>query len=274
MTEKGRRAKKRFSYISPLQRILPAPVLGIVAKDFTVIRRDLRNLSQLITPLILGIIYAVMLLRRGGGPPVGRGEAPEWFMEVINNILIYANVGIALFVSWFLISRLAMMGFSQEGKSYWILKSAPVSTGRLLGAKFLVAYIPSLLLGWGFLLVISIIQGASIVTLLYSMVVIALIVAGADGLNLAFGVAWANLEWDDPRKMTSGGIGCLGAIVSMIYLALGLLLFFGPLVLAGLLRWPQVVGQVIGLVLGGGFSLTIAFIPPWWMRKRVSLIGE
>jgi ABC-2 type transport system permease protein len=195
-------------------------------------------------------------------------------MEVVNNILIYGNVGIALFVSWFLISRLAMMGFSQEGKSYWLLKSAPVSTSRLLGAKFLVAYIPSLLLGWGFLLVISVIQGASLLTLLYSLVVIALVVAGADGLNLAFGVAGVNLEWDDPRKMTSGGIGCLGILVGMIYLAVGLVLFFAPLALFGLLRWPQFLGQTIGLVLGGVFCLLIAILPLWLVRKKVPRIGE
>lgn len=269
-----RRSQRRLRYPNLVQRILPAPVLGIVVKDFTVIRRDLRNLSQLITPLILGVIYAVMLLRGGGETPAGRGEAPEWFIEVLNNILIYGNVGIALFVSWFLISRLAMMGFSQEGKSYWLLKSAPVSTSRLLGAKFLVAYIPSLLLGWGFLLIISVIQGASLLTLLYSLVVIALAVAGADGLNLAFGVAGVNLEWDDPRKMTSGGIGCLGTLVGVIYLAVGLVLFFAPQAIFGLLQWPQFLGQAIGLVLGGVFCLLIAFLPLWLVRKQVPRIGE
>jgi hypothetical protein len=144
----------------------------------------------------------------------------------------------------------------------------------LLGAKFLVAYIPSLLLGWGFLLIISVIQGASLLTLLYSLVVIALAVAGADGLNLAFGVAGVNLEWDDPRKMTSGGIGCLGILVGMIYLAVGLVLFFAPLAIFGLLRWPQFLGQTIGLVLGGVFCLLIAILPLWLVRKKVPRIGE
>ncbi|MCK4976445.1 MAG: hypothetical protein KAS36_05910, partial [Anaerolineales bacterium] len=269
-----RRVYKRLSYFDSIKHLVPAPVRGIVAKDFIVIRRDLRNLSQLIMPLILGVIYAIMLLRSGGQPPAGRGEAPEWFMEIMKSVMIYGNVGIALFVSWFLISRLAMMGFSQEGKNYWLLKSAPVSATKLLSAKFLVAYIPALILGWGFLLIISVIQGASLFTLLYSSVVIALIVAGVDGLNLAIGVAGANLEWDDPRKMTSGSVGCLGTVVSMVYLAVSLGLFFGPLVIFGLLRWPQLIGQTLGLALGGAFSLIFAFLPPWLVRKQVPYIGE
>jgi ABC-2 type transport system permease protein len=273
-TATTRQAQKRLLFFNPFKRLLPAPVRGVVAKDFIVLRRDLRNLSQLITPLILGVIYAIMLLRSGGQPPSGAGEAPEWFMEIMKSIVVYGNVGIALFVSWFLISRLAMMGFSQEGKSYWLLKSAPVSTSKLLGAKFLVAYIPALILGWSFLLVISVIQGASLSTLLYSLVVIALIVAGADGLNLAFGVAGANLEWDDPRKMTSGGIGCLGTIVGLIYLVVSLVFFIGPMVIFGLLRWPQFLGQTLGLALGGAFSLITAFLPLWLVRKQVPYIGE
>jgi len=42
-------------------------------------------------------------------------------------ILAYGNVGMSLFVGWMVLSRLAGMGFSQEGKSYWLLKTAPVS---------------------------------------------------------------------------------------------------------------------------------------------------
>ncbi len=38
-------------------------VIQIVQKDFLMLRRDIRNMSQLITPLIVGVVYFVMLLR-------------------------------------------------------------------------------------------------------------------------------------------------------------------------------------------------------------------
>ena len=62
--------------------------------------------------------------------------------------MLYANAGISLFISWPLLSRLAMMSFSLEGKQYWLLKSAPVTTARLVTGKYLVAYIPTLILCW------------------------------------------------------------------------------------------------------------------------------
>jgi len=46
--------------------LLPAPVWGILWKDFLLLRRDLRNLSQLISPLIFGVIYSLMLFRTSG----------------------------------------------------------------------------------------------------------------------------------------------------------------------------------------------------------------
>jgi hypothetical protein len=125
-------------------RLLTAPVRAIIGKDFLVLRRDLRNLSQLISPLIFGVIYTLMIFRSGGEPPPGRGEAPAWFMESFRVVLSYGNVGMALFVGWMLLMRLASIGFSQEGRSYWILKAAPLRARDLLSAKFLVSYLPSL----------------------------------------------------------------------------------------------------------------------------------
>jgi hypothetical protein len=255
-------------------RLIPAPVRAIVVKDFLVTRRDLRNLSQLVTPLILGMVYSVMLVRRGDALPAGRGEAPEWFMSALRNVMVYGNVGISLFVGWSLLSRLAMMGFSQEGPSYWMLKASPISTRRLLAAKFLVAFLPSLALCWIFLLAISLVQRASLGTILYSLAVIAFTVAGTAGLNLAFGVSGARLDWNDPRHMISSGTGCLGALVTMLFLLLSLALFFGPPLLVELVRWPAAVGQVAGLAIGGLTCLVAALLPLWLVRHRVPSLGE
>lgn len=256
------------------ERLAPAPVRAILVKDFLVLRRDLRNLSQLITPLILGVIYAVMLVRGGGEPPAGRGEAPGWFMSILRNLLVYGNVGISLFVGWSLLSRLAVMGFSQEGQSYWLLKTSPINVRRLLAAKFLVAYLPALVLGWVFLLAISLVQRASPLTVLYSLAVIALSVAGTAGLNLAFGVQGAHFEWTDPRQMVRGGAGCLSALVTIGFLFLSLGLFFGPPVISELAGWPPAAGQAIGLLVGGIACLAAAFIPLYLVRSRVPRLGE
>ena len=216
----------------------------------------------------------LMLIRSGGEPPAGRGEAPQAFMDALRGLMVYANVGISLFVGWSLLSRLAALAFSLEGKSYWILKASPVNVKHLLAAKFIVAYLPTLGLCWGFMLVISLLQGASPVALAYSLTAVALILAGATGINLAFGVLGANFNWEDPRRITNGSVGCLGAIVSMVYLLASLATFFGPLLLVNALRSLQVFGYAAGLGLGGAACLACALVPLLLVRKRVKMLMD
>ncbi len=162
--KKAPRPAKAAAATTPARavRIGPAPVRAMILKDFKVLRRDLRNLSQLMTPLILGVMYGLAILRQGTQPPLGRGEAPEWVNTAITAGFGYADIGIAIFVGWILVMALAGRGFSQEGKSFWMLKSSPLNASQMLVAKFVVAWIPPVLIGWAFLLAFAILQPAKL----------------------------------------------------------------------------------------------------------------
>jgi ABC-2 type transport system permease protein len=255
-------------------RLLPAPVRGIIWKDFLLLRRDLRNLSQLISPLIFGVIYSLMLFRAGGQPPTGLGDAPAWFINSFRILLAYGNIGMSLFVGWWLLGRLSGMAFSSEGRNYWMLKAAPVRAGYLLTAKFLVAYLPTLVLGLFFLTGISLVQKIPLPGFLYSLVTVTMCLGGMNGILLAFGVAGANFKWEDPRKMSAGSLGCLGQALTMLYLPLAFGLFIGPLLLVSAFNWPQVYGYLAGFILGFGLTGTCAFLPPWLVRGKVERLGE
>jgi ABC-2 type transport system permease protein len=273
-TPRPARAPARKSVWALVGRSLPSPVRAIIAKDFSVLLRDLRNMSQMITPIVLGIIYTAMLSRGGGEPPAGQGQAPEWFMTSFRSLLAYGNVGIALFVGWMLLGRLATMGFSQEGKYYWLLKSAPVRSTHLLSAKFAVAYLPALALGWAFLVILSFAQHASLATTIFTFLTVALCLAGVTGVNLAFGVTGAVFNWEDPRQMVRGTSGCLSTLSSAACVAVCLLFFAGPVFAATLLSLPEIVGQIAALALGGAVSLACALVPLLLVRKRVPVLGE
>ncbi len=257
----------------PAARFLPRAVAAIVAKDWAVLRRDLRNLSQLITPLILGVVYAMMLLRTGGFSGGEESVAPVWLLLGLRSAMGYANIGIALFVGWTMLQRLAALGFSHEGRNYWIVKSAPVSAGQLLAAKFLAAYVPSLAISLGFVGMLAILQRNG-GTLWFSLPAVALCLAAADGVSLAFGVAGARMDWEDPRQMVSFASGCLSALVSGAVLGTGLGLFALPQAVLGLLGLPAVVGQLAGLAVGGAFCAASAIVPLWLVRSRVMRLGE
>jgi hypothetical protein len=259
---------------SPLERLLPPPVRAILLKDFLVLRRDLRNMSQLISPLIFGVLYTLMFFRTGGEPPPGQGQAPDWLMSSFRAVLAFGNVGMSLFVGWMLLGRLSGMGFSSEGRNYWILKVSPVRPGHLLAAKFLVAYLPALALSGFFLVGIAILQGTSLANFLYSLLTIVLCLAGMNGILLGFGAAGANLVWEDPRKMNAGGIGCLGQLVTMIFLPLAFGLFVGPLFLVELGGLSPAYGYLIGALLGSLLCGLGAWLPLWLVRRKVERLGE
>src|SRR5438093_10856582 len=99
------------------------------------------------------------MLRRGGGPPSRLGAAPSLFTNSVRMALTYGNIGMSLFVGWMLLSRLPGMGFSQEGRYYWMLKVSQVGVWQLLASKCLVAYLPTLILGLIFVTVICLLHG-------------------------------------------------------------------------------------------------------------------
>jgi ABC-2 type transport system permease protein len=264
----------RSAAVSRAVRLLPAPLRAILWKDFLVYRRDLRQLSQLISPLILGVMYTLVILRTGGKAPAGQGEAPTWFMESLNFLMAYSSVGMSLFVGWVSLSRLAGMAFSSEGKNYWILKSSPLRTVHLLVAKFLVAYLPAFLLGFIFLVAIAVVQKMALGSFLYSVLAMSFCLAGMNGILLGFGVAGAKFDWDDPRKMNAGSMGCLGQVVAMAFLPLTFGLFIGPLFLASVLNWPLIYGYLLGGFAGIVVNLVAAILPPGLARKKVATLSE
>jgi ABC-2 type transport system permease protein len=254
-------------------KMLPPAIRAILVKDMLLYRRELRNVSRLITPLILGVIYAFSLLSSGGKGFEGQGDAPAWFMNTLSSLIVFADVMLALFMGWMLVASLAGLGFSIEGRSYWMLKSAPVSSRQLLASKFLVSYLPSLGLSTLYLVVLQVVKGTSLVSAVISLLAVALSLAGLTGIFLAFGTYGAKFDWDNPAQINQS-MGCVSSLVSMIYLVICFGFFIIPAIVAGLLGLPVLVGQLVGLLFGGAVNVAAVLIPLGMAEKRVATLGE
>jgi ABC-2 type transport system permease protein len=269
-------AQPRAGWRRLLDRLVhqtPAPMRLLIWKDWLVLRRDLRNMSQMIAAIIMGLIYAFGLftIRRQAGinPNV---EMPVSFIELLDSISTYTSVSIALIVSTMLLSRIAGMAFAHEGRSYWILQTAPIQLKHLMLAKYLVAYLPALTIGLGYLLLAWLLQGSGADALLYAIIVVMLTVAGDTGLSLTFGVLGTNLGWEDPRQMQRMSIGCLSSVITLTYLSLAMAVFFTPPVVALFLQLPEWLGQALGLSMGAMLCL-LAALTPLLVRKQVQRLG-
>jgi ABC-2 type transport system permease protein len=254
-------------------RLIPTPLRAILVKDLLVYRRDLRNLSQLVTPLILGVVYAIGLLQTGGQGVPDDGETPSLVRNAVNSLLIYGDVALALFLGWMLAANLAGRSFSHEGRNYWLLKTAPLSARQLLMAKFLVAFLPTLIVCGVYLVVLQLLKGESLPGMLVSLVSLAFMLAGLTGIYLSFGVQGAKFNWESPQQM-GNSVGCLGTLAGLFYLPLCFLLFIGPNLATSLLDLPAWVGQLVGLLLGGAAGVAGVVIPLGLVEKRVPRLAE
>jgi len=255
---------------SSLFRRVPAPVRAVVIKDWRLLRRDLRNLSQLIAPLIFSAIYAVSMVR---GFQSIRQVPGDVFSSILVRSEVYLSLGLPMFFGWMFLMNLTIHAFSREGKSYWLLKASPLTPRRLMVAKFITSYLPSLVFQWILFAFVIVLRWPGIQTVIYALLMSLFFIAGLVGVTLTFGAYGAKLDWDDPRRMSSGPIGCLGFLAGVVFVVLAWGLFFLPPALVPVFGGPEWLGQLAGLILGGGVSLACAIIPPFQALGKVEKIG-
>ncbi|HEX9017726.1 MAG TPA: hypothetical protein VF806_00975 [Anaerolineaceae bacterium] len=254
-------------------RRLRGPLRGLIVKDLLLLRRDPRNISQVITPLIVGF---VMLFSTRGFGPQRRDPAEMLSSFGLSNVASYGVILLAVFVGWMLMFNLATMAFSREGKNYWLLKSAPLGPRQLLSAKYIVSYLPSALFSLAYLVAAFAIRGLGWGFLPYAALVVLATMAGATGISLAFGAAGANLVWDSPqRQRLSGSMGCVASLAVAGYQALSLGLFILPPALWQIFAHASpLLAYLIGGLLGVSAAAAGAVVPLVLVAPRLGRIGE
>ena len=264
-TRRVRRGDSRDAFTARRIPLLAPAVSGVVLKDWRTLRRDLRLLSPLIQSVIFGVIYVAVILY---------GGSDDEIVGFVQRYGLYVGVSVALFACCGIVNGLATGAFSREGTQYWVLKAAPVSAGQLMLAKWLVAFVPSLAIGSVLLIGTGLLHRVAVGDLLFGWLGIAFTLAGATGIDLAIGTANVKLDWTDPREIISGITGCITLLVGLGFLIVSVGLFLGPVLVMEVVNGPVVLGQLAGLVLGGGFCGAAAFLPPREVLGRVELIGE
>lgn len=269
-------------------RWLSPPVVAVMRKDFRVIPRDLTSMAQVLSPLAIGVFFVLQQLLypvRIGGSDVAHAFTTP--------LLVMLSGAVATGVSAMIMSRFGLTAFSLEGKAYWLVKGAPISRRELVAAKFLVAYVPYVLLGSGLIALLEVARafsdartfgGPMAAAMLgaiepglvaYAWFVMVVLGAGVVAINLAIGAARPNLRWDTPHEMLTPDVGCLS-----------LVLYGGYSFVAGMtLALPAATSRftvlreatslwAVGLVLG--LTLTALVVAgAWWVATgEVDAIGE
>ncbi|MSP14083.1 MAG: hypothetical protein EXR62_14150 [Chloroflexi bacterium] len=251
----------------------PAP-LALALKDWRVIPRDLRNFAQLLAPLLfLPVVYINLIGGTGRNSTNVLQLADRYGLGMVNMANVFIAVGI-LASTILVFSRIGLTSISMEGKSWWILKVAPLSGFELLRGKYLSAVVPFAVLSSLLMIGAAIWRHFSVWGFLYGWFGVELLGAGMLAIAIGFAVPWARLDWDDPRGMSSGW-GTLFAFIGYILLGIvggGLL---GLPVILSIFR-PELVG--VGWIAGviGAVVVTtgVAWLALQFGLSRLSAVGE
>ncbi len=258
--EKGKTSDERFIYrlvrkISAFLRIDNISS-AIVLKDIKLFWRDTGQWSQI---FMLTALVAVYLFNIRNLP------LDTFFLK---NVVSVMNIGLAGIVLSAVCVRFVFPTTSIEGKSYWLLRSAPVGYGRFLWTKFFLYLFPLLFMAEVLVIVSNLFLGVDGFVMTVSAIGMALLATGLVGLGVGLGALYPLFDYESVAEVGTSTGAVIYMIVSLIYAGLCVILLSRPvyvhLVLLHLGRdegGPEVYLSYIGYLL-----LSFGFI--FWPMNR------
>ncbi len=192
-------------FLQTATRPLPRATGLLLSKDVTVFLRDASQWSQLLLlAALVGIyVFNFRALPTSDGTPLA---------IVLRDVAAFCNLGLAAFVTTAVSVRFVYPMVSLEGRSWWILRSAPISIREIWWSKFCIGYAPLLVLGLVLVAAtnyfLNVGHGLTVVFALTLVPMIAAIVS----LGLAFGAAYPRLDTQNAAQIATG----FGAIIYMV----------------------------------------------------------
>lgn len=252
--DEGRKSAESSSRILRLASfILPGQSAAIFYKDLRVFPRDLRNLQQIIFPLALAGIWTFQLVSNSSSAESGRGFEMQQFFSTVG------SAGISFFVCLSLSGALGGPSISREGRGFWLLRIAPISTLRLLIGKLALAYLPFPVVGTAFVLLLTILRHAPPLDFVRSLALVLLVGLGTSSISLGMGAAFPRFDWENPRKQLTMRAGCLSPLLYFSYIGVALAIIFGLPALALLAPNLALVLTVVSWLLLLGLTALVVW---------------
>ena len=172
----------------------------LVLKEVRVFFRDTTQWSQLILLAVLVMVYVFNIKFL----PL-RGEGITFFLV---NIVPFLNLVLAGFVLASIAARFIFPGVSLEGRTFWLLRSSPLSMRELLWAKFWVGTLPLLVLALGIVGATNYLLQVTTFMFAVSVLTITLMTLAIAGLAIGFGTLFPQFETENAAQIPTsfGGL--------------------------------------------------------------------
>jgi len=208
---------------SRLLRDRSAP-LAIIDKDLRSLLRDVAQSTQLVFLGGLSLLYLLNLKNFIAVSSLTSGAGPKW-----QGAFFTIHSAITAFFTSAVCTRLVFTALSLEGKSFWILQTAPMRFRSVLTAKFFGWFVPiAIVSGILFSVGTHILVGRWEITILFTVLSF-FISYGIVGLGIGLGAYFADFSWEHPSQLALSVGGFIfmlssGALIFLNIVPLGFLL--------------------------------------------------
>ncbi|MCS6924954.1 MAG: hypothetical protein NZ578_03520 [Candidatus Binatia bacterium] len=246
--------------------LFPSHLRVIVAKDIKTFFRDAGQWSQLLMLLALVVVYVYNF----SVLPVGGGTVGSFYLQTV---VAFFNLALAAFVIAAIAVRFIFPALSLEGKTFWLLKSAPLPLRRWWWSKFWVGLVPLLFLGELLVCVTNYFLHVSAFMMVLSAVTLCVLTCSIVALGMAVGVAYPNFTAEHSAKVAASFGGVLYMVLCISFIGAVVVLEAWPVYMFLLSQLKQVPPSP---ALWGGmfasFALACALaIGVFWVSVRWSI---
>jgi ABC-2 type transport system permease protein len=224
--QEGRKA--RFSQRAVWEKVLGLLTMPfapqtrfLMAREVKAFFRDTSQWSQLILLLALVVVYVFnfSVLPLQGSPLV---------TFYFKNVIAFLNLALAGFVTSSVAVRFILPSISLEGRSFWIVRTAPLPLSRLWWSKFWVGVVPLLVLGEVLVLATNYYLRVMPFMMWLSVLTLFGMTLSIVSLGLAVGAAFPKFDADNPSKVAAGMGGVVYMILCMTFIGVVVVLEAWP----------------------------------------------
>lgn len=247
---------KRF----PEQRLLGIGTSAVLLwKERTVFFRDVKHWSQIL--LIMGLVFVYLFSIR---------RLPLDSIE-LRSLISFLNIGTAGFVIAALGLRFTFPAISLEGRSWWVMRCAPIEIAMVMRQKFFFSAVPMVLLALLLGVMTNHILEADRFTAWLSLGALLTVGLGVTAMGVGFGALFPRFTIENIHQIESslGGFVYMAACLS--YVGLTIAVLAPPMHMHFAQRFAAAVwdGRVAAVSAAGWLVLNaVAFVFPWQMGRR------
>ena len=259
--QEGARLNRAHAYrVLPEARLFGTGRLSaLLWKERVTFFRDVKHWSQIL--LIGGLVFVYLFsIRR---LPL---DSPD-----LRSLVSFLNVGTAGFVIAALGLRFTFPAVSLEGRSWWVLKSSPLTTAQIMRQKFVFSAVPTLAVALTLGLMTNWILDADRFTAWLSLAALCVVALAICAMGIGFGALFPRFAVSNIHQIESSMGGFVYMAASLFYIGATIMVLSWPMQMHFSERFgrPAWDWRVAAFSAAAWLALNAAaFVLPWTLGRR------